>query len=321
MTRRFGDLVAVLGWTLAAVGGVALVGIGPSPLRIALALPLVLLFPGYALLAALFPGSTDGERVGREEAGDARATLSPPERFSYAVVLSLAIVPAVAFALNFTGFGIRRDPLLVSVGGLTVLLTVVGFLTRMMAPPDRRHGLGLDRLGVWADRYLVTRRGGLSTPDAFVPATETQRWFNVLFLVGILVFGASVGYAAVTPAGDQEPFTELYLVQETDDGEFRSANLPTEFQNGATRTLWVGIGNHERQATSYTVVVQLSGRELDRFRTRVGAGVTKRVRQPVTPRQSGERLRLSFLLYKGQPPSEPTRENAYRTVHLRISVN
>lgn len=321
MTSRTGDLVGVLAWTLAAVLAVLGFGLGPGPIRTALALPLVVLFPGYALLAALFPGTTAEERVRREGDGDARATLSPLERLAFSVVLSLALVPMVGFVLNFTPFGIRLVPLMVGVAGLTVLLTLVGFLSRASVPEDRRHRLGLGAVGTWAGRYLSRGRRSLLSSKAFVPETETQRLFNVVFVLGILAFAASAGYTAITPAADQDPFTELYLVQQTDDGRYSSENLPTEYQQGETTTLHVGIGNHERRPMDYTVVVKLDGTELDRTRTRVGEGVTKRVEQPVTPTKSGDRLRLEFLLYKGDPPAEPSRENAYRSVHLWVDVN
>jgi len=41
----------------------------------------------------------------------------------------------------------------------------------------------------------------------------------------------------------------------------------------------------------------------------------------VAPTLPGERLRLVYLLYKGDPPAEPTVENAYREVHLWVNVS
>lgn len=320
MRYRTGDLAVVLAWTLLADAALWLVGLGPSLLRVVLVLPLVLLFPGYALLAALYPGTPADERVRRNSSLEGRATLSPLERFAFSVGVSLALVPMVVFVLNFTPFGIRLDPILAGVSGLVVVLTVLGFLSRASAPEGRRHGLDVP-FGDWLSRYLSTQSKSLQSPAAFVPETGTQRLLNVLFVVALLVFAGTVGYAAVTPSADQDPFTELYLLQQTDDGEYLAENLPEEFSKGESRTLYVGIGNHERRPVRYTVVVQLEGEVLDRFHTRVGAGETKRVERQVTPTQTGDRLRLSFLLYKGKVPAEPTPENAYREVHLWVTVN
>ncbi|WP_415087806.1 DUF1616 domain-containing protein [Natronomonas sp.] len=40
----------------------------------------------------------------------------------------------------------------------------------------------------------------------------------------------------------------------------------------------------------------------------------------VSDELTGTDLRLSFLLYDGDVPAQPTRENAYRNLHLWISV-
>jgi len=35
---------------------------------------------------------------------------------------------------------------------------------------------------------------------------------------------------------------------------------------------------------------------------------------------TGENLRVQYLLYRGDPPAEPTQENAYRSLHLWVDV-
>jgi uncharacterized membrane protein len=38
------------------------------------------------------------------------------------------------------------------------------------------------------------------------------------------------------------------------------------------------------------------------------------------PTIEGKRLRIAFLLYADEPPTYPTAENAYRSVHLWVDV-
>lgn len=315
--RATGDLLFVLVWTTGAAA--AVLGADPSPFRVALVLPLVLLFPGYALLAVLFPRRQEGERARRNRTGEERATLTHLERFALSVTSSLALVPAIAFVLNFTPYGVSREPVLLAVGGVTAGLAIAGYLARVSVPDDHRYRVPLGLHGTVVP-YLLRRPDSLKTPAPFKPASETQRLFNLVFVAGVLVLAASIGYAAVTPAGGEDPFTEFYLLTETDDGQFRAENLPHEFSRGESRSLYVAVGNHEGRPVEYTVVVQLAGDELDRFGVPVEAGETKRVERSVTPGQTGERLRLSFLLYRGEPPASPTPENAYREVHLWVSV-
>lgn len=311
-SRSAVDLFVVVAWTIVAV--VVILSGGGGGLRVALALPVVVLFPGYALLALLFPASPGDQRA-RRSGPDARATLTDLERLTFSVAASLALVPLVAFTLNYTPFGIRLHPMTLAIGGLTVALAVAAFLVRLSVPAERRaglpHDLGLGNLPA----YLLGRREGLGSPAPFEPASETQRLLNIVFVMAIVVFVASAGYAALAPSGDEEPFTEFYLLTEQDDGQLRAENFSRQFSSGESRSIYVAIGNHEREDVQYTVVVQLEGQTIDRITTEVAAGNTKRIQTRITPQQTGDNLTLSFQLYKGQVSEEP-----YRQVHLQISV-
>ncbi|MDH4300312.1 MAG: DUF1616 domain-containing protein, partial [Dehalococcoidia bacterium] len=63
-----------------------------SPARIVLGLPFLLFFPGYTLMAALFPKK---DRLGGVE------------RVALSFGLSIAVVPLVGLILNYTPWGIR----------------------------------------------------------------------------------------------------------------------------------------------------------------------------------------------------------------------
>ena len=78
----------------------------------------VLFIPGYVTVEALFP-------KGRE--------LDTIERFALSVGLSLALVPLVGLLLNYTPWGIRLNPIVVSLTLLTVGLAMVA-LARKYRP-------------------------------------------------------------------------------------------------------------------------------------------------------------------------------------------
>jgi uncharacterized membrane protein len=84
---------------------------------------------------------------------------------------------------------------------------------------------------------------------------------------------------------------------------------------------------------TYTVVVQLQEvevannsttvldrTELDRFETTVPHNETHHQRHTLRPTRSGENLRVQYLLYMGEPPDDPTGENAYRELHVWMDV-
>jgi uncharacterized membrane protein len=55
--------------------------------------------------------------------------------------------------------------------------------------------------------------------------------------------------------------------------------------------------------------------------TELAQGETWTEEYGITPTMEGERLRLVFLLYEGEPPANPTLENAYRSSRLWVNVS
>ena len=148
----------------------------------------------------------------------------------------------------------------------------------------------------------------------------------------ILLATASVGYAVAVPK-QGEAFSEFYLLTETPDVELVADNYPEEFVAGENRTLTVGVGNHEHEAVSYTVVVLaqdvrvqnnsttvLAEEQLRRFQPRVADNETWQRNHTVAPSLTGDSIRLTYLLYRGPPPADPSTENAYRELHLWVTV-
>jgi hypothetical protein len=82
----------------------------------------VLFIPGYVTVEALFP-------KGRE--------LDGIERFALSVGLSLALVPLVGLLLNYTPWGIRLTPIVISLTILTVGLTAVALARRFAISIER----------------------------------------------------------------------------------------------------------------------------------------------------------------------------------------
>ena len=68
-------------------------------LRKVIGLPFILFFPGYSFISFLFPE---------------RRELDTIERVALSFGLSIAITPLIGLALNYTPFGIRLTPILLS---------------------------------------------------------------------------------------------------------------------------------------------------------------------------------------------------------------
>jgi uncharacterized membrane protein len=134
------DLIVAMALALVLV---ALVAFLPDTLlRQILGLVFVLFLPGYVATAALFPENEQIDAI---------------ERVALSFGLSIAIVPLIGLALNFTPFGIRLDPILASVSAFIIVAALVGWYRRMRLPMDERFAIVIDFEMDWKGMPLVDR--------------------------------------------------------------------------------------------------------------------------------------------------------------------
>jgi uncharacterized membrane protein len=318
------DLAALLVYLVVTNAVIFLPVVSDTPLRVVFGLPFVLFVPGYAFIAALFPeaGSGPSNDDADRQSSDGRG-IDGIERVALSFGLSIAVVPLIGLGLNFTPFGIRLVPIVVSLTLFTVLTTVVADIRRRSLPAE-------EQFEVPYRAWLAGTREELFEPDSRADAA-----LNVLLAMSVVLAVSSVGYAVAVPQ-QGEDFTEFYLLTEQDDGELVADDYPTEFTRGEPRPLIVGIGNQEHEEVSYTVVVQLQEVQrvdngtnvtverrvqLQRYSTQLEHNTTSTRQLQIQPTVTGERLRLQFLLYEGSPPETPTADTSYRELHLWINVS
>lgn len=310
----FSDLVVVVLATAALLlGGSVLTG----PPRIVLGFVFVFFLPGYALTAALYPAveqdrqSTFTQRL--------RTAPTATEWLVYAVGLSIVVTPLAVLVVNFLPVPIVESTALGAVSAVTVAGALVAIVRRARVPPDRRtfvpYGRVTERLG--ADLQ------GTPPVAAVVVAC---------CLVAAGVAGATL---ATQPPGER--YTEFYLLTEADEqpGTFVADDYPSELGPDGQVRLHVGLTNQEHETVTYTVVVEANsvvrrnestavavatGNEVDRFQTTVPHNETWRREHVVSPEVRSENVRLTYLLYRGEPPENPTMDNAYRSVHIWLDT-
>ena len=320
--RPLFSLPTDLGLVVAAVGLLWLVTLVPvldeSPLRVAVAVPLALFVPGYALIAALFPERSSSASGEQRADGEATSGIDTLERAVLSFGASVALVPLSGLVLNFTPWGIRLVSILVALTALTLSLTGVAARRRGALPADERYDPAIIAT-------VHAAINGLTDTDNRVDTA-----LNVVLLLSVCLAAGSVAYAVTVPP-DGESFTEFYLLTENKSGELVAEDYPENLTTGEPRSIVVGIGNQEEQPTNYTVVTELQRvriegnrtvvtdrRELDRFRRRVGVNETIQLQRQLTATElTGQRLRLQFRLYKGTPSGESP---PYRETHLWVNV-
>ena len=110
-----GDLALVILLTFSCMLFVLIPPLDETPVRVLLGLLLVLFLPGYSLVAALFPRRDDLDGI---------------ERIALSFGLSIAVVPLIGLALNYTPYGIRLVPLLAGLSVFTILLALAAGVRR-----------------------------------------------------------------------------------------------------------------------------------------------------------------------------------------------
>ncbi len=273
--RFLDDLIAI--W-LASIVLLAVIFLVPeSPLRIVLGLPFVLFFPGYVLIAALYPRRDD---------------LNGVERLALSLGLSLAVVPLVGLVLNYTPWGIRLTPILVSLAVFIAMCSVVAARQRLRLSPVERFP---------ADVGPVLR-AARSLPWAGLAVAAV--------ILGVVLFaGFRFGVLGGSRVG--EPFTEFYVLGPSGKAE----GYPRRLLVGEPSQVILGVINHEGRMARYTVQIQADGNRLASFDPFVLEDGDKREdRVPIAVARPGKRVKVEFLLFM-DGIQEP-----YRRLHLWVDV-
>ena len=324
------DLIGVVLLVVLADAAMLVPGVRATPLRAILGMPLVLFIPGYLLLAILFPGlpkDRPANANGRGLSTWSRDEYSVRsyreqgidgiERAALSFALSIALVPIFGMILTFT-WGLEPLSIIAILSGYSGLAVILAAIRRVRVPKQDRFSLS----GWTAD--LRSR---------FFAGSRNDVALNALLALSIVLAMSGAAYAVTVPGAEQS-FTDFSLVTENEQGELVAAGYPSEFTRGEGQQLTAVIENHEGGTTKYTVVVEVQRvrtvdgetRVVERQRVETMTATLKNgqkwtARHTVSPNMLGDELRLTYLVYKGEPPANPTVENAYRKSFIWISVS
>ena len=271
------EIIAVLSLILAGV--IAFDGEGwLHYVRIGLGLPFVLFFPGYVLIAALFPKKDD---------------LGGIERLALSFGLSIAVVPLIGLGLNYTPWGIRLTPILLSLILFIIIMGCISFFRRDKLPPEDRYCPTFQfELPVWKEQPLL------------------DRVLSIALIAAILFAVGSIFYVVSMPkVGEQ--FTEFYILGMNGKAE----GYPRELAVGEEGEVIVGVVNHEYQQEKYFVEVKMD----DLVLPREGPIVLEHEEKWENPLsfyypEEYENLKVEFLLYR-EGDDQP-----YRSLHLWVNI-
>ena len=282
----------------------AIIFLPSNPARIVLGIPFLLFFPGYTLVMAIFPRKREMDSL---------------ELVAISVGMSIAVTALAGFALNFTPWGIRLEP---------VLYTIAGFI-------------GIMSLAALIGRAVASRSGRLTLEfNIRLPGLEGGVFHRFLFFVlVVMVLGAAgvLGYIVSNPHAG-EAFTEFYVLGQNG----KAADYPTEIildgkkvvglKYGSSADVvfdeWarvsLGIVNHEPQKTEYVVKLRMDNRpvsfhyqgkvvdQLGPLSLQLGEKWEQAI--GLAAEHPGDNQKIEFILYKNGSPDP---ENS---LSLRVNV-
>jgi uncharacterized membrane protein len=233
-------------------------------LRIILGIVFLLIFPGYTMIAAIFPNKN---------------SITGIQRAGFTIISSVALVSLVGLVLNFTPWGIRLTPIYITTSIIIVLGSGIALFRRSGLPVAERFSIPLTvRMPKWGKSNKFDRA--------------------ISICLAIVVIGAvtTLGYVIVQPKA-QEAFTDFYILGPGGKME----DYPQGVTLGEQMVVTVGIENHENQDTNYNIKVTLDGVEMQSMSPvslsnegKWSSDVT------LTPTNVGDNQKVEFFLYKGE---------------------
>jgi len=217
--------------------------------RIVLGLAFVLFFPGYTLIAALFPR---------------RTSLSGVERPILSFGLSIAVVPLIGLVLNYT-WEIRLNSILISVLLFIVIMAALAWYRRRRLSPEVRfepqfriylsslrsywvsHGL-LDRIITTV--LVLAIAGTIGTLAFVVVAPKIGEKYTEFYILGR--DSQADGYPAKFVMADNEVIFVTYATNDEDQDVSDTLGRVT-----------LSIVNREREESTYHVSVRIDGEQVD----------------------------------------------------------
>ena len=240
---------------------IASVLLASPTLRIILGLPVLLLAPGYALVAALFPRSQGPDAL---------------ERLALSFGLSIAVVPIIGLVLKFTPLGLELEPVLYSVSSFVFITSIVAGIRRYRLPEQ--------------ERFCLNFR--LKAPNWRIG--KLNMTLSIVLVATIAGALGMLAYMVLTPVVG-EKFTEFYVLGSSG----KTTEYPVVATVGNKSEITVVVVNREQKVTNYQLEVNLVGLRVAEVKSIILANQQKWEQKiGFVPDKVGDDQRLELLLYK-----------------------
>ena len=207
------------------------------------------------------------------------------------------MVSVIGFILNFTPWGIRLYPIMISLLLFIVIMVIIAWYRRKRLPPDERFEIKFGLPFTSLSRSWTSQR-------------QLNKLLSILLAIAIIgAVGILIYTVAVPRVGER--FTEFYLL----NLEGKAENYPHELVQGEEGRIIIRIVNREHETTGYRVELTIDGKK-QREIGPITLGHEEQWEQEEVfiAARAGPNQKVEFLLYKG------TNTESYQRLHLWIDV-
>lgn len=282
-------------------------------LRPALAVPFLLVFPGYAVLSALFPAAPQPASAGRT---DRPRGIDIAERAGLTIAVSIPVLIALVIGLTVLGPGLQVGPATNALGLVTIGVLQVAALRRRRLEREQRF-----------------RVSPTAAFDRLVSTGSTRATLSGITLIVAVLLAAGVMLFAIVAPPAAGSYTELAIYGAQDDGEYAIGALPAAIEPNTAVDAGVEVSNQHDDSHQYVAIVQqqrLDGEtvrdrtRLERIEYDLASGQTNRRDIAISPDTTVDQpVRIAVLLYDttdGSVPDEATLENADQAGYFWLTV-
>jgi uncharacterized membrane protein len=287
--RQYSDLLLIIILTILAVVFIKTPGLRKTFVWNILGILLIVIIPGYSLIAALFPKKTNLDGI---------------ERAALSFGLSVAIAPLFFFVMKYAHWKVRLTHLFwvppsftlyMALSAFTLIMVFIALIRRWRTDEENRFSVSFSLKPV---------------REHFRGESRTSKILSIILIISIILAVGTTVYIIVKPH-QGEKFTEFYILGENG----KASDYPTNMTAGETGNVTIGIVNHEYRTVDYTLVVESNNTTLMQQNVTLDSGAKVEIPYNFTVGSAGQK-EIKFLLYK-----LPDNETSYRDLHLWVTVS
>lgn len=252
----------------------------PLAIGIILALPLVLVLPGYTLAQILLHGQKSSEPSSELILRPSFKLGQPVSVVDHIILsfgLSMALDVLLGFVLNVFPFGLQAQSWMISLGLLTAIFALFAAFRRRKGPMNNGR----------------------------IPGPRITIYQSILFGLALLIAAAAVWLSVIRPPATRADFTQFWMLQST--------------QTNNSCTVDIGVQSYEAASVTYRIVVKVNSVQVNSWPSVALAPQEKWEQSVAISPGAAASMYVEAQLYRADKPENIYRD-AHMTMHsVRVS--